>query len=47
MHGWKGLSSMEIERTVESEANVYHHTLVEEISVPTSTRQKNIKEYTN
>ena len=32
------LSLNEIERTVESEAN--HHTLVEEISVPTSTRQK-------
>ena len=34
------LSLNEIERTVESEANVYHHTLIEEISVPTSTRQK-------
>ena len=40
------LSLNEIERTVESEANVYHHTLVEEISVPTPTRQ-NIKEYTD
>ena len=34
------LSLNEIERMVESEANVYHHTLIEEISVPTSTRQK-------
>ena len=41
------LSLNEIERTVESEANVYHHTLVEDISAPNAPRQKKIKEYTN